>query len=100
MENLIGKTISHYCILEKIGEGGMGVVFKAQDTFLYRHVAIKSLPSSFINKPEFVQRLIQEARTASSLNHPNICTIHDVIEENNQYSIVMEYVDGKSYEKY
>jgi len=91
---MIGKTISHYKIIEKLGEGGMGEVYLAEDTLLYRQVAIKTLPTSLISDPQNIEHTILEARTTSSLNHPNICTVYDVIEEENQYFIIMEYIEG------
>jgi len=93
---MIGNTISHYKILEKLGEGGMGEVYLAQDTKLKRQIAIKFLPEHLTKDKENVERFQREAEAAAALNHPNIVTIHDVIEEDNQICIVMEYVDGKS----
>ena len=88
---MIGKTISHYKIIEKLGEGGMGEVYLAEDIKLDRKVAIKFLPKHLTKDKENVERFKREARAAASLNHPNIITIHDVIEENDQICIVMEY---------
>src|SRR5512147_740535 len=94
---MIGKTISHYRILEKLGEGGMGVVYKAEDTKLQRPVAIKFLPQDLTRNTEAKQRFIQEARTASALDHPNICTIHEFDETSDgQLFIVMAYYDQES----
>src|SRR5262245_66550873 len=93
---MIGKTISHYRILEKLGEGGMGVVYKASDTRLKRPVAIKVLPRDKVADPERKRRFIQEARAASALNHPKIITIHDIGNEGGVDFIVMEYVAGKT----
>ena len=79
---MIGKTISHYRIIEELGRGGMGVVYKAEDTKLKRTVALKFLPSEFIHDPDTKKRLIHEAQTAASLDHSNICTVHEIEESN------------------
>ncbi|HLF20025.1 MAG TPA: serine/threonine-protein kinase, partial [Bacteroidota bacterium] len=93
---MIDKTISHYKILEKLGEGGMGVVYKALDLKLDRHVALKFLPAHVSSSGDDKARFIQEAKAASALNHPNILTIYDFIEEQGESFIAMELVEGES----
>jgi len=93
---MVGTKVNQYQFLEKLGEGGMGAIYKAQDTRLNRFVAIKVLSASSTGSPDRRRRFIQEAQAASALNHPNIITIHDIISENDADYMVMEYVQGKT----